>query len=593
MTGPNLASMPGEGFQHAGEKPPLRARDEVGTSAQAERVARVWTPERVPLTLPLAGLGERALAYVVDLGVLVLVLVATTFIYNTWGDFQQDVADLSMGGGLLLGLTVFAVAVSYDTLFELLSDGRTPGKRALGLRVVTEQGKAPDVATALLRNVLRLIDFFPIFYATGTVVVFATGTRRIGDLVAGTFVVTERSRSVDPLRACEDAAGAADLGPAPAWREEDAVRALQMVERTRRYTPAAAAPLCARLLARVDPSLARATTAADARVVLARGCLALSRAPSGTMNDVRRLVEVERALTRALARPLRTLDDVFELDGAIRRAASELMRATRRDAPARVLESASLALLDAERRRAPKAAPGRSLRRFLFVLAPRTAWLERRIIGRAAVVLCSSLLLGYALGYGDAAVGRGLVGDDVAARIEAGADWTNEIDRQGAYLAVALQVIFNNVLVGLRVFLFGLLGGVGSVLGLVANGVQLGAVLGYAAQCGTASTLSRFVLAHGPTELFAICVAGAAGLCLGRAVVAPGARTRLVALREEGRTGGRLAAFSVMCFVATGVVEGFVSPGQVFPPVVNAVIGVVVLAVFLAWARNAGRSSAT
>ena len=49
----------------------------------------VWTPERVPLTLPLAGLGERAAAYLIDLILLVLASFALLFVYNFWGDIEN------------------------------------------------------------------------------------------------------------------------------------------------------------------------------------------------------------------------------------------------------------------------------------------------------------------------------------------------------------------------------------------------------------------------------------------------------------------------------------------------------------------------
>ena len=97
----------------------------------AQRHLVLWTPERVPLTVKLAGLGERVLAYLVDVMLLGAVLSAVAFLYNVWGDLWRDATGLSGGGAIVVALCAFAAGVLYDTLFEVLADGRTPGKRAL------------------------------------------------------------------------------------------------------------------------------------------------------------------------------------------------------------------------------------------------------------------------------------------------------------------------------------------------------------------------------------------------------------------------------------------------------------------------------
>src|SRR5205823_4900161 len=137
---------------------------------------------------------------------------------------------------LLFGLVLFAFAVLYDVLCEVAFAGRTLGKRIVKLRVLRASGRPPDFFTALLRNVVRILDILPIGYGVGTVTVFVTGTRRLGDLVADTFVVTERSRRADPIEVCRRAAvdplGAPVVAAKPPWSDVDALRALAMLERT-------------------------------------------------------------------------------------------------------------------------------------------------------------------------------------------------------------------------------------------------------------------------------------------------------------------------------------------------------------------------
>lgn len=569
--------------------PPQAATREGEREWENERVARLWTPERVQLVVPLAGLGERALAYLLDLGVLLLIAVAALFIYNVWGDLQQDIGALSGLGTVLFGLALFGVAVSYDVLFETLGGGRTLGKRALKLRVLQASGRPPDLLASLLRNVMRLVDMLPFGYAVGTVALFLTGTRRLGDLVADTFVVTERARARDPLAHVRSAAGTS-RGPASRrpWTDEQLLLAIGIVDRTAALDARTASTLCARALAKIDPALAKSTSPADARVELASQALAHVDAPAGVVLSLQRLVDAETSLAAALLSMKSgkaSMADVERVDHAIRRAASELMRAVRRDVPARHLESLSLALLDAERRRVPRAPLRASVRRFFFFEVPSTVWAERGLIARAGAVLALGLFIGGSLAFADAELARALIGNDIAGAVERGANWTSAIEEENAFAQASLQIIINNVGVGLRVFALGIVGGIATMLGLLLNGLQIGATFGYALRLDTADTLLRFVLAHGPVELTMISVAGAGGMCLGRALLSPGRRTRLQALREEGARGAKLVVAASLGFICIGCVEGFVSPGALFPWFVNATIGFTLLALFWAWVR--------
>ncbi len=558
-----------------------------------ERAARLWTPERVPLTLPLAGLGERALAYGVDLALLIGGLLALLFIYNTWGDLEADLAGLGALGFVLLVGGALAALLLYDLGWETLGGGRTPGKRLLRLRVVTRLGRAPELPTSLVRNLLRPLDFLPAFYGVGAVTLFVTGTRRLGDLLADTVVLSERARERDVLALCRELSdGVPDT--APSWSDGDVVRALAMLERTEELPAPAAEELCARVLQRIDKERFReAQATAQCRRALAQGCLALSTSRVGVAAQIARMGEAERELRACLleARRTPTLRSVERLDDALRRAGSELMRGTRRGAPAGTLEALSLTLLDAERSRA-RPRQRRSLFVFLARDVPATVYQERFLIARAAAVFGTATLTGFGLCYVDGELGRALVGDGLASAIEDGARWTDRIAQDGAFAQAAVHIILNNARVCVVAFVSGLLGGVLPLLVLFANGMHLGSVFGYASHLGTADTLARFVLAHGPVELSAVCVAGAAGLCLGRALLSPRRRTRLEALREEALIGARLLVAALIAIAVIGVIEGFVSPGSSLPWFVNLGVGVVMFALFFAWVRLLGAPAA-
>lgn len=140
----------------------------------------VVTPEGVALHLPVAGPVPRALAWLLDLMLRMGLLLVASIILGI---------ARSAGMGLYLAL-LFAVLWFYPVLFEVLSDGRTPGKRALGLRVVASDGSPVGWRASFARNLLRTVDMLPFGYAAGLVAMLADpGARRIGDMVAGTLVI--------------------------------------------------------------------------------------------------------------------------------------------------------------------------------------------------------------------------------------------------------------------------------------------------------------------------------------------------------------------------------------------------------------------
>jgi len=157
----------------------------------------IETPELVAIEMPLAGIGSRFIAILVDylifgFAFLVLVLLAVILL-----------PALSLFGGLsanwavgIMILIVFVVHWGYFALFEAFSNGRTPGKRVARIRVIHQSGRGINFVESLARNLVRFIDQLPSFYALGVIVVFLSKrNQRLGDMVAGTLVV--RDREVD------------------------------------------------------------------------------------------------------------------------------------------------------------------------------------------------------------------------------------------------------------------------------------------------------------------------------------------------------------------------------------------------------------
>lgn len=145
-----------------------------------DTVREVHTPEGVALRLPAAGPVPRAFAWLIDFAIrFALVIVASMFL--------AFLGRFGMGVYLVF---LFLVVWGYPVAFEALWHGQTPGKRAMGLRVVAASGAPVGWMAAFVRNLMRTVDMLPFGYAFGLAssLVDPWG-RRLGDVVARTLVV--------------------------------------------------------------------------------------------------------------------------------------------------------------------------------------------------------------------------------------------------------------------------------------------------------------------------------------------------------------------------------------------------------------------
>ena len=145
-----------------------------------DTVRNVYTPEGVALRLPAAGPVPRSLAWVIDTAIRWGILTVVSMLCALFG---------KAGYGLYL-LAYFVVFWGYPILCELLFDGQTPGKRALELRVIADDGAPVGWLASITRNLLRTVDFLPVGYGVGLFASFADPWgRRLGDMVAKTMVI--------------------------------------------------------------------------------------------------------------------------------------------------------------------------------------------------------------------------------------------------------------------------------------------------------------------------------------------------------------------------------------------------------------------
>jgi len=162
----------------------------------------------VDMTLKVAGPGTRSYAFVIDWHVRLLLALAWILLgllvrLELPGSFGESLNSTAFV--LAFPAPALLIYLLYHPVLELALRGRTPGKRMAGVRIVTREGATPGPGALLMRNLFRLIDSLPLFYALGLACCMLTAQRvRIGDLAAGTLLVLdegEKRRSLERVGA--------------------------------------------------------------------------------------------------------------------------------------------------------------------------------------------------------------------------------------------------------------------------------------------------------------------------------------------------------------------------------------------------------
>jgi len=166
------------------------------------------SPEKVEIRYEIAGLGSRALAAVLD-DLLVLTIVGIVgALLALLEETTQAISSLYSvigEGWLIAGLIFFAYILwfAYYMAFEIFWNGQTPAKRAFGVRVMMLNGAPVTPTAVLVRELVRLVDAFPLclvgYNVAGVLAFFNPYGQRLGDMLAGTFVIKERRTPVPLL----------------------------------------------------------------------------------------------------------------------------------------------------------------------------------------------------------------------------------------------------------------------------------------------------------------------------------------------------------------------------------------------------------
>src|SRR5256712_603037 len=556
----------------------------------------VETPEHVDVRFELAGVGSRVAAGLLD---LLLVWLGLMLLGIGGGAIVSDIVPNGTASGWLtagLILLTFCLVWGYFTLFEALNGGRTPGKQALGIRVVMDTGRSPTPQAAVVRNLVRFIDcYFPAVPFAPAILSIALhpSNKRLGDMAAGTIVV--RDRPTDwTLGATVGAPGhdstgeAVETGP-PELSEEEFRLLDRFLGRLNELAPDVQARITADLVRRFEPRIPRRIADLQGYLVTVfaeeqrkRRSRFAPRAQAGAAGRItvpaERFVQKKREGWEAFRTTALRMERSGVGGGALaageipafaaqyREVAADLARARTYQVDPRViayLERVVAAGHNALYRSRGK--PRTPLPHYILRDFPAAAVQSWQYLLLAFLLFFIPAAVGYVMIREQPALAEELLSPVMVARAEAAAEnlaegrgyaETNKQDRP----QVAALIITNNITVSIGTFVGGLTAGVLTTWLLFANGMMFGLVLGLFRNYQALNYLLTFVLGHGVLELTAIFISAGAGFLLAKAMIAPRDPPRQNAPVGEGRIAARLICAAGAPVLPARAIQGLLSP---------------------------------
>lgn len=565
----------------------------------------VETPEHVVVKFELAGLGSRVAAGLLD---LVLVALGNLLVWLGGSAIIAEVAapHTAVEGWLYAGLTLlsFLLFWGYYTLFDALNGGRTPGKQALGIRAVMDTGRSLTPHAAVVRNLVRLIDY-ALLFAPGLIAIFShPSNKRLGDMAAGTIVVRDRPTdwTLGAPAPQETAADPVETGP-PELSEEEFRLLDRFLGRLNDLTQEVQARISADLVRRFEGRIPRRTPDIQSYLVTVfaeeqrkRRSRFAPRAKAGAAGRItvpaERFVQKKRDAWEAFRTMALRLErsgfggggggrrggggalapgEVPSFAAQYREVAADLARARTYQVDPRVIAYLERVVAAGHnalyRARGKQRAPLAHIILRDFPAAVVQSW---RYVLFAFLLFAVPAVIGYTMIRERPALAEELLPPRMVARAEAAAENLTEgrgyAETSGEERPqMAAWIITNNITVSFGTFVGGLTGGVLTAWLLFTNGILLGMVVGLFQNYHAVNYLLTFVLGHGVLELTAIFISAGAGFRLAKAMIAPGDSTRRDAVVVEGRIAVRMIGAVVTLLAVAGTIEGLLSASAAAP----------------------------
>lgn len=546
----------------------------------------VETPEHVTLSFELAGLGTRAAAAALDLLALSACYLVVFLFFAAAGLSDAWSSGAGSWGTALVVLVTGLGFFLYYALFEALWDGRTPGKRALGIRVVQDTGRPLTANAAAVRNLVRIVDFFALGPLPGIAFVFFhPAHKRLGDLAAGTIVVRDRVAAWGLAAAPPAPPGPVlEAGP-PELTDPEFALLDRFLARIDQLAPDVQMRMAAELARRFEPRIPRRHS--DLLAYLAavfgdeqlkrRGRLATRRAAGAGRTTVtaERFVarkrdgwEAFRAVAERVQGHALAHLPAAEIPGfaaRYREVAADLARARTYGVDPQVvtylerLVAAGHAVLYQGR-------GGEHLPFARSVLAdfPAAVVESRRYVLAAFLFFMVPAVIGFTMLRQRPQLAQEIVPDEMVSRAEQAAERQARgigyaQTPSGERPVMAAAIISNNIRVCIMAFAGGMVAGLLTAFALLFNGLMIGTTYGVFANYHAARYITTFIAGHGVLELTAIFISGGAGFRLAHALIAPGDRRRVEALVADGRIAMRMIGAVVFLLAIAGSIEGLLS----------------------------------
>ncbi|MVN21205.1 RDD family protein [Mucilaginibacter arboris] len=156
---------------------------------------KITTSQNIEIDYEVAGLGERIVARLIDFGIFILILIAGGIIAALSGSVMERIR---IFGYAFVGLYIawLVSLVFYDLVCEVFLNGQSVGKRIMKIKVISLDGARASLGQYIIRWLFRIVDFLITFQLAALIAVIVTKNKqRIGDLAAGTTLVSTKSRT--------------------------------------------------------------------------------------------------------------------------------------------------------------------------------------------------------------------------------------------------------------------------------------------------------------------------------------------------------------------------------------------------------------
>lgn len=539
--------------------------------------------DNINIEFELAGLGSRFLAGALDtLFILVPVIIAFISLGLSTSIFGEGFHNVMLAFAAAI---VFLVIWGYHIFFEMVWQGQTPGKKIMGIQVLTTQGHHISLKESLIRNLIRSIDSLPIpFYLlAGLFMGFDDKRQRLGDMAAGTIVVKKSLFT-----------GGSSFGAGWITRLErgEMPHALTLPNGT--LDPKRLEIIVGFITRR---GLISQPMRGDLAWKIAEPLLKLCGEDPHDYLKAKNKGEMSEALIERIYASMQsqcpskgeqklnhwksfggkaaslikdglhgmkklTPEELSKLLAMYRQIVSDLARARSKSTDTATLgEINSLAILGNQLLNRPYDSTSDKKIPFIKAFPTTVRKYSSYMILSACLFFVPAAIAFFAIQWH-----HELAYDLVSESFLDFQPWQEDNMHEVPPITrpvAATGIITNNIQVTFFAFAFGLAAGIGTVYLLIGNGIHLGAICSWLYLQGHGKAFWGWIMPHAGTEILAIILAGGAGLILADAVLRPGNRSLKESIKSAAGKAVTIEIGCMLMLIVAGLIEGFISPSGI------------------------------